>query len=117
MALPGAFAPVAATNATFGNSIAVTIAASNTTAALPFTINQGKQLRVYNAGSASIAITTGTTAATAVAVFPINGTPAIGYVIPAGAIEVITIPDQAAFVGVLGAAAGGLAYLTMGEGV
>jgi len=117
MALPGAFAPVAATNATFGNSIAVTISGSNTTAALPFAVNQGKQLRCYNAGTAAIAITTGTNTTTAVAVFPTNGSPANGYVIPAGAVEVITIPDQAAFIGVIGAVAGGLAYFTQGEGV
>ena len=117
MALPGAFAPVSTTNATFGNSIAVTIAASNTTAALPFAINQGKQMRVYNGGTAAIAVTTGVSAATAVAAFPTNGSPAIGYVIPAGAIEVITIPDGALFVGVIGAVAGALAYFTQGEGV
>ena len=118
MALPGAFQPVTTANAVFGNSIAVTIAASNTTAALPFSTNYGSSLRVYNASSVTIAITTGNTAATAVAVFPTNGTPAAGMVIAPGAVEVFTIPPNAAFVGVIGASAQTpLAYFTQGEGV
>jgi hypothetical protein len=118
MAQGQAFQPVTTTNAVFGNSIAVTIAATNTTAALPFTINNGSSLRVYNSSSVAIAITTGISAATAVAVFPVNGTPAAGLVIAPGGVEVFTIPPNAAFVGVIGASASGsLAYFTQGEGL
>lgn len=113
-----AFAPVPGSNGTFGNSAAITVGVANVATALPLGANQSAtQLRVYNTSSAAVAITPGQTAATAVAVFPTSGTPANGYVIAPGEDCIVSIPPQAAFLGVIGLAANGTVYITQGEGV
>jgi hypothetical protein len=116
MALVSAFAPVGAANGAFGNSIAVTIAASNVATALPFTTNYGTSLRIANTSTGIIAVTTGNSAANAVAVIPTSGSPANGLVIQPGDTAIFQIPPNATFIGIIGASANGTAYITMGEG-
>lgn len=112
MPFPGALS-------TFGNSLAVTVASTNTATALPLGVKQNvTQLRVFNNSNGLIAITPGASLATAVAVFPVSGTNANGYVIAAGEDCIVTIPPQAGYIGVIGASgATGTVYFTQGEGI
>ena len=112
-----AFAPLAAANSTFANSIAVNAALTNTATALPVTSQSANQVRIANLSGGAIAVVFGQTAAQAVAVFPTNGAPANGLVMAVNSIEVFTVPPQAAYIGIIGLVAAGTVYVTQGEGV
>jgi hypothetical protein len=112
-----AFAPLAAANSTFANSIAVSAALANVATALPGVSQSANQIRVVNLSGGAIAINFGQTAAQAVAVFPTSGSPAAGYVMPVNSIEVFTVPPQVAYIGIIGLVASGTVYVTQGEGV
>lgn len=117
--LTQAFTPLFQSVCQLANSICLAIGVGNTTTALPAGwLGSSNQVRIYNSSTTAIAfINFGKTQAEAAAAIPIVGTPAAGFAVAPNEDMTISVPPQAAFIGVIGSVANGFLYVSCGEGV
>jgi hypothetical protein len=101
----------------FGDTIAITIGAANVATLITTATQSFTQWRFYNSGTAIAFVSPGLTAALAVAIIPTSGTPANGFPIAPGEDCILTVPPNSSYLGVIGSAANGTLYVTVGEGV
>lgn len=99
------------------NTFALSVTGSNTQATTPAGFASGGiAVRIYNSGSVAVQVVFGTGAQTAALSIP--GTPAPGYIIAAGSVEVVCIPATADSFAAIGTGAGpSVIYVTRGDGL
>lgn len=97
-------------NAFQANGATVNLAVTTSTGSVALTgVGNGGNVRVYNAGSATIFINFGTSTVTA--------TTAAGIPIPSGAIEIYSVGASITHVAAITASSTATAYFTTGQGV
>jgi uncharacterized protein len=115
-----AFVPIQDTDAndgTVGDTTAINITASNVARQIAGANAGALQWRFYNSGTAIAFVNWAPTQALAVAVIPVDGTPAAGFVVAPGEDAVFTVSPNAQWLGVIGSAANGTLYVIPGEGM
>lgn len=99
------------------STYALSVVGTNTQLTTPpgFT-SGGAACRIYNAGTVAVQIVFGVGAQTAALSVP--GTPAPGYIIAPGAVEIVSIPANADSFAAIGTGAGpSVVYVTRGDGL
>ena len=112
-----AFAPIPSSTGGFSNTTAITITGTAATTTIAPAQQSSSQWRLWNNGSNTCFVNVGPVGAVTAAVIPVSGTPANGFPIAPGEDFIVTVPPQASAISVIGSAAGGTLYVTVGEGV
>lgn len=96
-------------------SLSVTGANTQATALAGFS-SGGGACRIYNSGTVAVQVVFGVGAQ--IAALSVPGTPAAGYVIAPGAVEIVGIPANSDSFAAIGAGAGpSVVYVTRGDGL